>query len=842
MRIGDYMQNCFGYFWNWEEDGQVVAINGGATICYRGHLMTILEHLSRQGLPPFGSLLLALIATNPNGKNDIRFIRDDAFDGVWDPKDADILNDAYDFLEMLSESAARYKTGTNRLLLLQALFENCHNRTGVQLSMQLAANYGMQVFDDNHTSRRTPQQLFRHDFRTIALLCKQFPTVGSILERMAELPPIDEEIVLEFPEQAEHAPSETPKDFVDELIENAATFHTGSLIRRIWSGLNIPVHSVLPSEQPIGGVSDLTNKGNFDQLLVSEFAYDDLLFLSRIANNEALYIRREVPPENNNLERVILIDVSLKNWGTPRTIAYATALAIAHHPKTDIHCSVYAVGATFRPVGTATADEIIAGLQHLYPGLDAAAGIDGFFAEFPQQRSREVILILSQDARKSPQLQKTLADHQGKIDYWIYTDPEGGIDVYKKQQRSRRHLQHLLLPLNELWHKAPKEKQQEGKLRPHNDYPLLFRHVTTKSKLLPVNDSELFIVTRENRLFRFCDTRNYRVSLELIREDLPALSGEWAMGLFADGTYMLLRFNPQNREITLFDLTKDASKQVHFPQWKSHEDDSFLFHDDQFIHRNNNGFWTIDRDGTVTRSTVDFKELFERKKELRSTTSYVSSRTGNVLRNIREIYISSEDRLVFNIHELLFHEHRVQLHNRNNLTPKSIAIRATLDKDVYHFRDGSTITVNRSGMFILKSSNPELPVIYIPAVLDENIGLSTDAVFAGQETYRKQAFTAIVLHDAGPQKLQVVNLLKSLLYRSLEQCKLLTDNCPALIHNVPAGTDSDLVERLRELGAVASAEPMKMQYREQEVIETLAFEERYIQPFIRHILDHGTDH
>ena len=43
----------------------------------------------------------------------------------------------------------------------------------------------------------------------------------------------------------------------------------------------------------------MTNKGDFHRMLLSEFANEDDVFINRVANNEALYIQREIPPEEN---------------------------------------------------------------------------------------------------------------------------------------------------------------------------------------------------------------------------------------------------------------------------------------------------------------------------------------------------------------------------------------------------------------------------------------------------------------------------------------------------------------------------------------------------------------
>ncbi|RYE13081.1 MAG: hypothetical protein EOP45_21785, partial [Sphingobacteriaceae bacterium] len=206
---------------------------------------------------------------------------------------------------MLSELPVEYKQGRNRLLLFQTLFESCHNRLS------------------NKTARRIIS-----DYRTITVeKQKDIKELNSNLNQ-----------------------KEKQRDWVQQLVEEHATNPIGVLINYIWSALSIPFHNSLPSKQPLGGVSDLTNKGDFDKLLISEFANDDLVFLSRLANNEALYLNREVPPVNNNVKRVIIIDISIKTWGTPKAIAYAVMLAIAKHPKTDIECIAFSVGDTFLPI------------------------------------------------------------------------------------------------------------------------------------------------------------------------------------------------------------------------------------------------------------------------------------------------------------------------------------------------------------------------------------------------------------------------------------------------------------------------------------------------------------
>src|SRR5690606_12726994 len=206
-----------------------------------------------------------------------------------------------------------------------------------------------------------------------------------------------------------------------------------------------------------------------------EFANDDLVFLTRLANNEALYLQREIPPASNNLERVILIDISLKNWGTPKVLAFATMLAIARHPKTDIKCVAYGIGDTYYPLFADTVHSVIASLQILAGSLSAARGLSNFFKEFPDSQDRDVFLITTLAAIQQAEMIKVMNDNYRSIHYWIHTEADGSIEIFKRQQNSKRHVQHMQLPLDTLWQKEKREKV-DGQLEKLPQYPILFRN------------------------------------------------------------------------------------------------------------------------------------------------------------------------------------------------------------------------------------------------------------------------------------------------------------------------------------------------------------------------------
>ncbi|KUJ60703.1 hypothetical protein AR687_16890 [Flavobacteriaceae bacterium CRH] len=487
MDFQRYFQSYKDYFWEWDneifsEDSvfESLTIPNGQTIGYEKFVFEILEFLSEEGVPPFGSLLLAILATNPESETTIEIIHDLAKSKnivtAFPQSQSFRVGASIDFMKILSKLPKEYKTGEKRMKLFQTIFHQCHNRISSSDAKYFIREYKKRR---HHLVRAAVKEEFneanfRKDFRTLALLKAKFPTVQSVIKAMENIPhqELDEQLDEEVLEEKNL--SEKVTDFVDQLIQEDKTFHVGSLIKRLWSGLNIPLHHSHPSEQPLGGISDLTNKGDFDKLVISEFAYDDDVFMSRIANNEALYIQREVPPEADKFKRILLIDNTLKNWGNPKILAFASAIAIARHPKTDIECEVYVVGQDFKEIAVTNVDEVITALSELSGKLDCAAGIDSFFLEHKiNSKNQEVFLFSSEESLKLVPMQKVLNTYFSDIKY-VFAIGMENINVYKNQNKGRKLLQQIALPLEELWERKNVEIRKTAKILSEDLLPMLY--------------------------------------------------------------------------------------------------------------------------------------------------------------------------------------------------------------------------------------------------------------------------------------------------------------------------------------------------------------------------------
>lgn len=845
MEFYEYFQSYNDYFWQWEDNAEVIAIPNHNTIAYRDFVIDIFDKLAPQGIPPFGALLLAITATNPNGHASIEAIHHIISKSLNTTDDL-ILAEAVSFLKILSSVPEQYKTGNKRLLLLQSIFENCHNIISIKGSGRIINDYHSDKYQEGDLATRKDfnKNNYIRDFRVISLLKSKYEDEQAIIEKIAGLPEINEELSLH---QENVNEENTQKDFVQELTDNGKTFYVGALIKQIWGGINIPAHSNKPSEQPIGGISDLTNKGDLDRLLLSEFANEDLVFLSRLANNEALYIQREVPPDNNNQHRIILIDLSLKNWGTPKTIAFAIMLAIAKHPKTNIQCHAFALGNGYYPISIENTEGIIEGLQLLDGSLHAANGLNQYLKDATPQKNTELIFITSTSALREPALLKTLDDHQHAINYWIHTDADGGIDIYRKQQKSKKHIQHILLPLEELWAKVPKAIAPIKIPVEEISYPILFRLPRNAKKIISVADGEIFQLTPEKAVLRLYNrsTGPYSKGWEMIYEKLPLITDQVEMGLSDTGEYILLILNQNKKEIVLVNLSTRNEKHISLNGWKANDSNGFIFQQQKFYHISRNGCWAVDLEGNLTsEKSIDYKIISDRQQELKQlTTKYNSS--ASVLKNVHVVFINEDNNLAVNVHEFsLVKNTYIKLEKRFSQIRQHEAIKD--DNNNFVFSDGSYVQINRSGMMTLRSSDTNIPSIYIPLVLDAALGIATRDEFTGNEYYYKERLFEIILKDSYRNSELIESIIKQKTgFTSLAYRDIISGDVKTIALSLNKTTANEIKVILQKNNIYVEVKQVVDQYtpmKELTRIISKSFFKKYVAAFINQIQTHGTPH
>lgn len=757
MQAQDYFQSYEDYFWEWEttNDGTYLTIPKANTISHSEGMIEILDYLSEESIPPFGSLLLAIIATNAKS--------DDSFHSLLYhvnrklEKDKDDLPNPNSTIEFLLkiQKLREYRSGNKRMLLFKTIFSGCHNRV---------SSFKAKIIIEEYKNKRISMQKkafneanFVNDFKVFQLLNRKFPTSESIVRAMNGLPieEIEEQISENVLEQ-EYV-SDTTKDFVSQLIENDKTFHVGSLIKQLWSGLNIPLHHSMPSSQPLGGISDLTNKGDFDKLLLSEFAQDDDVFMLRIANNEALYIQREVPPEADKLERIIVIDSSLKNWGNAKILNFATALAIAKHPKTDIDCKLFVVGSTFSEVIYSSVDEVIDGLNILNPTLDCSMGFQEFAVSNKLDlNSNELFFITSENSLKSEIMMKTISNYSDALNYIITTNSDGTIQVFKIKNKTKKYIQKMVLPLEDLWIKN--KSNNKSKLKNTiveepiiSNYPILFSIPQNPIAIFYLQDKYYFLATnkslqesyldKNNKNYNYSSTYNhsdcYKGSKTLFENISIKSGGNYALGRNSDGEFELVYYYENESKFCYLNINTKVFATINFSINNLKKNNCRIFYiDDKYIFKNleNNELWNIIFENNEFSINRILEKSFEKKiQEYNNIINKYYYYGNNILKSFNKICITEDQTLQFNIHQLDFNRQNfVFLFPNRNSVPKIHAIR---DKNKFVFPEGSEVLIDKKGMVTLISSDTSIPTFYIPTSLSFAICLASNTEFAGNNYF-----------------------------------------------------------------------------------------------------------
>lgn len=746
-----YFQSHAGYFWQWETDQDAFEFPGDeynqlsiphvSVIAYRTHTLELLKVMAEGGIPPFGAFLLVLYATgnfrfsNFDGLNYYLTKTEKVYGGLIDKRA--VIN----FLNSVSKLPLKLKTGENKVLLLQTVFNNCHN--------QLAAAKAKQVMEGIKVpgavqlcavQKPFHQAFYIRDLKTLELLNEKFPDATSIIQAMQGLPPIPDPI----DEVAEPQPAAAEKSFVDMLIDEPKTFEVGNLIRHIWSGLKIPMQHFSPGDQPLGGISDMTNKGNIDHMLLSEFAYDDDIFLQRVANNEALYIQREIPPEKNIFERVIIVDISLRNWGTPKTMAFATALAIARHPKAKDECRIFLAAQTAREIQHGTVQDIMGALALVAPVPDCSAGLQDFFGKEGPTKKREIFLLTAEDSFMLPSVQKTISDHREHFKFVVCFSANGTIQFLKMQQGAKRLLQTIVLPLDELWKKR-RAKQEKAVPEKERTYPILFTAFPNHLGGFYL-DGVYYFLSRKKILYKTYMAnkgqsqpayyQNFRGWEPVIKNISLKPQGSFALGKNGENELLLCQYNNNDKILSVLNLQTKKYWSLKCKERKAH---TLLFF--------KNNFYISDPGGTGylkiiigeealglsnAAETEALQSVFNMQElQVRQAIGY----SKDILSNHTSVGITEDGHLHFSKHTLVVEHSCLFLANRR---PAGFAAVAVRQGNSFCFDDGSTVLVDAEGMITLCSSNQNLPDVFIPSCVGTTIAAATAESYCGVEYYLPQ--------------------------------------------------------------------------------------------------------
>lgn len=506
----EYFRAGSNNIWKWSDDLQVIEWQSGETICYRKELMEILWAIQPTGLPiHIDSLILILAACKSTWNVDIYLknlsnLHDTAaveysFQPHHSPDTARDLfwSNMHDFPKVLSLSAyttifetiqalpSELRSETSKQYLLYELF-----RSHIPRIDALKVKSFLQIFEAgliDHEIKSIKKILGFDRARRMRSELRELNLHNLESRLRTGLEKVPEPLPIPLPD-----PIPQTDDLLTQLIQDPQTTGLARLAKRLIAALNIPPHTRGASDQPLGGVSDISNRGDYDRLLLSELANDDDTLSARLVNNEALYLRRETPPDPQVQERVLLVDVSLRLWGMPRVFAVAAALGCALNNPQKAKVAAFAVGKeVLASNALSSKEEVMQFLEKLSPALHPGEALQSFFRQNPAASHQSVFFITSEEVMADKAFGLMLADYVDRLNYLLVLGRSGELKLYKVVNGRRSLLSTSSFDLQALLFERPKPNGISALIEALQPKNPLFQHRHT-----------LFLPTFPDRLRR----------------------------------------------------------------------------------------------------------------------------------------------------------------------------------------------------------------------------------------------------------------------------------------------------------------------------------------------------
>ncbi|NML37655.1 hypothetical protein HHL17_10670 [Chitinophaga sp. G-6-1-13] len=446
-----YFELTRGYCWKWGEDGQVIELDNGFTVCYTEALTGLLWKMIPPGWPPLGSILFVLCACKESHTHaalttwQLKEHVNDAYaaPGLQQLHElqqgvADALNYSCHLLELVHSLPAELRAYHQQAHLLKTLFDDIKPYINNQQAAEVLEHFTPGNYSDDETIFDT----INLDLDWLAQAGKKFPDRATLL---AALQP---DVI-----QLQPLPVELPlpghSDLLTQLEGSEQTAGIARLARHIMAAIHVPMHTYNSGAHQLGGYADITNKGAYDRLLISELAQDDLLLTARLANNEALYLRREEPPLDRKKTVVILLDITLKMWGMPRAFGMATALACHQQQEKGSTIISIALGdSDTYTMDLGTPSGVVSALTLLDKGLHMADALSSALAE--KQTDTEYYLVTCEKTAAHPEIQAILNTHPPKVDFLLTVDRGGALYCYHYSGGRKKLVSHAQINLEEI--------------------------------------------------------------------------------------------------------------------------------------------------------------------------------------------------------------------------------------------------------------------------------------------------------------------------------------------------------------------------------------------------------
>ncbi|MGN8058700.1 hypothetical protein ACTJKN_20610 [Pedobacter sp. 22163] len=738
----DYFRAYQNYFWRWAERGQVIEFANQKTICYREDLSNILKNLPKTTSLSLGTILLILCAckddweTRYNAKKtlfDIRYSSTDTNSAIEDP-DHGLKTQAYQFLCIVNQLPHQYRSEMNRALLLQSIFDALSVKGYHMGLLPILKEFNSGEMDEDIFGEQAvlKQTNLVQDLAPLAAALAIFEDVESlVLKQRTGLIALPRSIDIPQPEPV-------GKDLLAELENDKKTNTVSQLARKIMAALSIPMYLNRNNEQSLGGISDIANKGTYDKLLLSELAQDDLLLTARLANNEALFLKRETAPNHQVQQLGIIIDSTLKMWGSARVFAVAAALAFRESKEKNQQLKVWSLGGKDLSIAELeTKKDTEALLEKMDPALHCGEPLLKAFATHAEKNGRYILITSAhflKDAAPAPYFLKI----RDRLNYLITISADGHLQMFQFSKNQSKLIRAAHIDLSDLvshdYEKKIKHINQADlpAVLYEPEFPLYYP--TSKIR---VNFSNLYMLANSTAIGVSVDSRLLfwpdknlgakELTVQLVR-------GKYCFGEMENTIFMMLI--PENNtaiEIYRIDAKtlSHSVTEINVPH-KAATDIQFIR--PYFYFKSKTQLSIIDpRNGTVIPSNNRANELISRQESAsRVFQSQLKRHLNNgysTINSVKNIHVNATGIIYSDKKEFLLVNDKFYWKDNQRSTVNWLASPPQRILKVDHlsfirftkftWKDGSTATMDSRGILHLKSSILHIPEICIIMIVGQ---------------------------------------------------------------------------------------------------------------------------
>lgn len=337
----------------------------------------------------------------------------------------------------------------------------------------------------------------------------------------------------------------------------------------------------------------------------------------------------------------------------------------------------------------------------------------------------------------------------------VTTSAEGELNFYKHHKGTRKHVQKIMLPLQELWANPPKRNQKgENNNSPRSkkadvplNYPILFP--TSKNRIATfLYEGEFFILSSKKQLLKTYLSDNYynknyydqykiHRGCEVLFEDISVRpKGQFALAKNKQQQFILCHYQPDKKLISKLNLNTKEYSELNLSGHKIPHQHKLTYFDKNFyLHQIEIPYnYRINIDGDIS-----LEETFDKVNEMDKNNSKVETELNKlnnigvkILNNFNNVGINTEFGLVISNNELTKNYDNSLVFYRNKYP---MTIFAQQNKNRFTFSEGSEIISDSRGMLTFKSSNQNVPEFYIPSTEVGYLALASHTEFGGSEYY-----------------------------------------------------------------------------------------------------------